>query len=73
MYRLKDLREDADLKQKDLAEILGCDQATYSRYETGRLNIPVDILKKLAEYYNVSMDYLSGLTNEKKPYKRNND
>lgn len=71
MYRLKDLREDADLKQKELAQILGCDQATYSRYETGKLNIPIDILKKLAKYYNVSMDYLIGLTNEKRTYKRN--
>ena len=48
MDRLKDLREDRDLTQKQIAKILGCSQTTYSRYETGNLNVPVDILKKLA-------------------------
>jgi len=67
--RLKDLREDRDLTQKQIAKILGCSQTTYSRYETGNLNVPVDILKKLAKFYKVSIDYLIGLTNEKRPYK----
>ena len=70
MSRLRDLREDRDLKQREIAEFLGCCQTTYSRYETGESNIPIDILKKLANYYEVSIDYIIGLTNEKKPYKR---
>ena len=69
MDRLKDLREDRDLTQKQIAKILGCSQTTYSRYETGNLNVPVDILKKLAKFYKVSIDYLIGLNNEKRPYK----
>ena len=69
MDRLKDLREDRDLTQKQIAKILGRSQTTYSRYETGNLNVPVDILKKLAKFYKVSIDYLIGLTNEKRPYK----
>lgn len=70
MKRLKDLREDKDLTQKQVAEILSCSQTTYSRYETGELNIPVEVLKKLALYFNTSVDYIIGLTNENKPYKR---
>ena len=69
MDRLKDLREDRDLTLKQIGKILGCSQTTYSRYETGNLNVPVDILKKLAKFYKVSIDYLIGLTNEKRPYK----
>ena len=69
MDRLKDLREDRDLTQKQIAKILGCSQTTYSRYETGNLNVPVDILKILAKLYKVTVDYLIGLTNEKTPYK----
>ena len=70
MKRLKDLREDKDLTQKQVAEILSCSQTTYSRYETGELNIPVEVLKKLALYFDTSVDYIIGLTNENKPYKR---
>ena len=70
MDRLRGLREDKDLTQQNLANYLGCNQTTYSRYETGETNIPVDILKKIAIFYNVSIDYITGLTNEKKPYKR---
>lgn len=70
MKRLRDLREDNDLTQKDIAKILSCSQTTYSRYEVGNLNIPIDALKKLAKYYNTSIDYLVGLTNERKPYRR---
>lgn len=70
MLRIRNLREDNDLSQKKIAELLNCSQTTYSRYETGELNIPVDSLKKLAIYYNTSVDYLIGLTDEKRPYKR---
>ena len=66
--RLRDLREDKDLKQKDLAEFLKIHQTTYSDYELGRLNIPVAVLHTLADFYNVSIDYLLCRTNEKKPY-----
>ena len=66
--RLRDLREDRDLKQKDLAELLKIHQTTYSDYELGRLNIPISVLHALADFYNVSIDYLLGRTNEKQPY-----
>ena len=70
MCRLKDLREDRDLKQSEIARILNCSQATYSRYENGELNIPVDSLEKLAIYYNTSIDYIVGLTVVKRPYRK---
>ena len=66
--RLRDLREDKDLKQKDLAEYLKIHQTTYSDYELGALNIPISALHALADYYDVSVDYLLGRTNVKKPY-----
>ena len=66
--RLRDLREDRDLKQRDLAELLKVHQTTYSDYELGRLNIPVATLHILADFYNVSVDYLLCRTNEKRPY-----
>ncbi len=65
MERLRDLREDKDLTQQEVADMLGCSQTTYSRYETGDLNVPVDILKKLAKFYKVSIDYIVGITNKK--------
>lgn len=68
--RLKDLREDNDLSQKDLGKILNMAQTTYSGYETGNRNIPNEILIKLALFYKTSTDYILGLTNEKTPYKR---
>ena len=68
--RLRDLREDRDLKQKDLAEVLQVHQTTYSDYELGRLNIPVGVLHILADYYHVSVDYLLSRTNIKTPYPR---
>ena len=69
MYRrIKDLREDADLYQKDLAEYLQCSQVCYSHYEIGKRDVPTDVLIKLARYYNTSVDYLLGLTDEKTPY-----
>jgi transcriptional regulator with XRE-family HTH domain len=66
--RLRDLREDRDLKQKNLADLLQVHQTTYSDYELGRLNIPISVLHTLADFYNVSIDYLLGRTNEKQPY-----
>lgn len=66
--RLRDLREDNDLKQKQLADLLQIHQTTYSDYELGRLNIPVSALHILADFYNVSIDYLLGRTPTKTPY-----
>jgi len=66
--RLKDLREDKELLQKDIAEILNMKQQQYSRYETDENEITVTLLKKLAEFYGTSTDYILRLTNEKKPY-----
>ena len=68
--RLRDLREDKDLKQKDIAELLKVHQTTYSDYELGRLNIPIAALHMLADYYGVSVDYLLGRTNSKQPYSK---
>ncbi len=69
MYRrIRDLREDRDLLQKDLAELLGCTQVSYSHYELGKRDIPTDVLIKLASFYNTSTDYLLDLTNTKTPY-----
>ena len=67
--RLKDLREDADLYQKDVAKILDISQTVYSRYERGFQTIPVQHLIKLADYYHTSTDYLLGRTNNPKPYR----
>ena len=68
LNRLRDLREDKDLKQKDLAAYLQIHQTTYSDYELGKLNIPIGVLHTLADFYNVSVDYLLGRTNVKTPY-----
>lgn len=65
--RLKDLREDSDLTQQQIAEFLHVKQNTYSQYETGTHQLPVDILIRLAEFYNVSTDYILGLTDKKRP------
>ncbi len=63
MYRrIKDLREDRDLTQSTLAKILGMSQTGYSKYETGENDIPTNILIKLARFYNTSIDYLLGET-----------
>lgn len=70
MNRLKDLREDKDLLQKDIAKILNMSQTGYSKYEVGTNDIPTEILKKLASYYETSIDYLLCLTDERKPYPR---
>lgn len=63
--RLKDLREDYNLKQKDIAEYLHIKQNTYSQYENGQRQLPIDILIKLAKYYNVSTDYILGISKDK--------
>lgn len=69
MYeRIRNLREDKDLKQKHLADILSVAQTTYSDYEHGKINIPIPTLIRLAEFYNTSIDYLVGLTDDKTPY-----
>lgn len=70
MNRLKDLREDVDLKQTELASILNISQRGYSHYERGDNNIPIEFLKKLALFYDTSIDYIVGLTNKKNPYPR---
>lgn len=66
MYkRIRDLREDHDLKQKDVAKELGMSQTGYSKYETGENDIPTAVLIRLADFYNTSIDYLLGRTDEK--------
>lgn len=67
-HRLRDLREDKDLKQEDIAKYLQVHQTTYSDYELGKLNVPVSVLHKLADYYGVSVDYLLGRTDVDTPY-----
>ncbi len=67
---LRGLREDRDLSQKDMAELLHIHQTTYSDYELGRLNVPIHVLTALAEYFDTSVDYLLGLTNVREPYPR---
>ena len=66
--RLKDLREDRDLVQKQIASFLGIDQRVYSIYETGKREIPTRFVIALAKYYNTSTDYILGLTNNPAPY-----
>ena len=68
--RLRDLREDGDLSQQQVAEFLGMKQPQYSRYERGLRDVPSDILIRLAGLYGTSVDYILGLTNEKAPYPR---
>lgn len=65
MYnRIRDLRTDRDLTQKQVAEILNCSQQVYSNYELGQRDVPTEILIALAKYYNVSVDYILGLTDK---------
>ena len=66
--RIRDLREDNDLNQTEVAELLNVHETTYSDYELGRLNVPVSALHILADYYHVSVDYLLGRTDVKTPY-----
>ena len=70
MYkRIRELREDRDLLQKQLAEYLHCSQVAYSRYELGLRDIPTQVLIELAKFYDTSIDYLLGMTDIPKPYR----
>lgn len=66
--KLKDIREDKDIKQETIANYLHIKQNTYSQYENGHRQIPIELLVMLSRYYGTSVDYLLGLTDEKKPY-----
>lgn len=69
MYRrIRDLREDRDMKQREIGAYLQCTQACYSAYELGKRDIPTDVLIKLAAFHHTSVDYLLGLTDIRKPY-----
>ena len=68
--RIRNLRIDNNFTQKDIAKILNIKQNTYSQYEIGTLRYPVDVLIKLSLHYNVSIDYLVGITDTKEPYPR---
>lgn len=63
--RLRDLREDSDITQSQIASVLNIKQNTYSQYENGKRQMPLELLWKLADYYNTSIDYLVGRTNTK--------
>lgn len=67
--RIQDLRVDSDLSQKEIGEILHVSQRSYSHYETGSRSIPIELLIRLADYYNTSIDYLVGRTNNKEMMK----
>ena len=68
--RLRDLREDHDLKQKEVAQLLDIDQRVYSNYETGKQTLPVRYLLQLADYYGTSTDYILGCTDNPVPYEK---
>jgi len=68
VMRIRDLREDNDLTQKEIAEYLHIKQNTYSQYENGQRQLPLEVLIALAKFYHTSTDYILGLTTEKKPY-----
>ncbi len=69
--RLRDMREDRDLSQKQIADFLKIHQTTYSDYELGKLNIPIEVLIKLSDFYKTNIEYLLCLTDVFEPYKRN--
>lgn len=69
--RLKELREDFDKSQEDIAIVLNCKQQAYSNYEMGKRDLPYEMLICLADYYKTSTDYILGLTNEREPYPKN--
>lgn len=74
MYkRIRELREDKDLLQKDVAEYLFCTQVAYSRYELGTRDVPTEVLIKLAKFHHTSVDYILGLTDVKDVYPKRND
>ena len=66
--RIRTLREDKDYRQKQLAAHLNVIQSTYSDYENGKINVPIEVLIKLADFYGTSVDYLVGRTDDKNPY-----
>ena len=68
MNRLKELREDRDLFQKDIAKLIHIDQSNYSKYELEKISIPIEYLKSLADFYNTSIDYILYRTDERKAY-----
>ena len=68
--RIRDLREDRDMTQTEMAQVLQCSQRIYSNYERGDVDVPTEILIKLAEFHRTSVDYLLGLTDEAAPYPR---
>ena len=68
--RIRDLREDKDFTQKQIAEFLMCDQSLYSKYERGERALPLEYAGQLAGFSHTSIDYLVGLTDEKEPYPR---
>lgn len=67
--RIRDLREDRDITQMKMAQLLQIHQTTYSDYELGNLNVPADILIRLAKFYETSIDYIVGLTDDPRPYR----
>jgi len=67
-YRIKELREDKDIKQKDIAKILSVSRSNYANYESGTRRVPAEYLCQLADFYGVSVDYLLYRTDENKPY-----
>ena len=70
MNRLRDLREDADLNQTQVARYLGMSQTGYSKYETGENDIPTQVLIRLAQFYKTSVDYILGVSDIRNPYPR---
>ena len=70
LEHLRGPREDKDLSQTDMARLLNVHQTTYSDYELGNLNIPIDSLMALADFFHTSIDYIVGLTDEREPYPR---
>ena len=69
-HRIRDLREDRDLTQTDLAQYLKCSQVCYSHYELGKRDIPTEVLIRLSDFYQTSIDYLLGITDDPRPYPR---
>lgn len=67
--RIRDMREDCDLTQRQVAEYLMCDQSLYSKYERGEREVPLGMMIKLAQFYKTSVDYLLGLTESRDPYR----
>ena len=68
-FKIRDMREDHDLTQQQVAEYLMCDQSLYSKYERGERDVPLNVMIKLAQFYKTSVDYLVGLTENKRPYR----